>query len=379
MTGLKGRAPLRLYLLLVTLIFAGVSAQTLQDDEQHFIAFLENVLPNYTLIYNSSVPTCEWKGLMCIGLGAQQRIYRLSLGGLQLSGSIPYGSLGALSALTVLDLSNNNLSGNIPYDVWQLRNLMRLALAGNSFTGTVPWTVNGLTQLQELDLGSNRFGGELPRSLGDLWSLKVLDLHGNNFTGPIPPLVNNKNLQYLDLSSNGIAGILPIETFWCQELLTLNLSRNLLSGALPSELNRLSKLRSLDLSENEIEGQIPDLSNLGQLRLFNASSNRLSGDFPFNVTKLPFIQSISVANNSLWGSLWGMSTDIVNLVVLDVANNFMSGSFLIFCSRPRISPFYGLEETLFLDLFPVALTSSSRNSTFIATTLPVRSQQRFQT
>lgn len=326
MTGPKDGA---LPLLLLALVFLhGVSAQTLKDDEQHLVAFLKNVLPGYTSRYNSSVPTCQWEGLSCIGLGAQQRIYSLTLGGLQLNGSIPYGSLGALSALTVLDLSNNHLSGDIPYDVWQLQNLMDLGLSDNKFTGGVPWAVSGLYQLQKLDLAHNLFSGELPRTLGDLWSLKILDLHGNNFTGQIPALVNTKFLTYLDLSSNRFAGDVPHETFLCQELLTLNLSRNLLSGPFPSQLNWVWRIRIVDLSENSFEGGIPNLSNLAQLRLFDVSSNRLNGSFPFNVTRLPYIHSISVANNMLWGPLpplpWGMNPEKIS--ILDCENNYLSGS-----------------------------------------------------
>ncbi|KAG0578608.1 hypothetical protein KC19_4G036500 [Ceratodon purpureus] len=325
MTGLSGRA---LPLLLVTLVFLhSVSAQTLRDDEQHLSAFLKNVLPDYSSMLNLSRPTCQWERLSCIGLGAQQRIYRLYLGGMQLNGSIPYGTLGALSALTVLDLSNNSLCGEIPYDIFTLSNLMYLGLSNNRFTGNLPWGVSNLYQLMKLDLAANLLSGSLPSSLGDLWSLKFLDLHDNNFTGPMPAFSRTKFLRYLDLSSNRISGSVPLETFKNPQMLVLNLSRNLLTGNFPSGLNWLSNIRNVDFSENLFDGGIPDLSNLEQLRLFSVHSNRLNGSFPYNVTRLPYLKSLSVANNKLTGPLpplpWGSSSGQIQ--VLDCRNNSLSG------------------------------------------------------
>ena len=316
-------------LLLVALVFLhGVSAQSLRDDEQHLFAFLQNVLPGYSSRFNSTVPTCRWKGVTCIGLGAQQRIYRITFGGMRLNGSIPYGTLGALSALTVLDLSNNNLSGYLPYDVFQLSNLMYLGLSNNMFTGPVPWAVGSLYQLMTLDLSGNLLSDTLPMSLGGMWSLKFLDLHDNNFTGPMPALPQTKFLRYLDLSSNRISGSVPLETFKNPEMVSLNLSRNLLTGEFPLGLNWLWKIRIVDLSENQFEGGIPNLSSLGQLRVLFVHSNGLNGSFPYNVTRLPYLSALSIANNMLTGSLpslpWGINSSQIQ--VLDCRNNSLSGT-----------------------------------------------------
>jgi Leucine-rich repeat (LRR) protein len=323
MTGFSGRDTA---LLLVALVFLhGVSAQTLRDDEQHLFAFLENVLPENSSLFNSSVPVCDWEGLSCIGLGAQRRIFRVTLGGMQLNGSIPWGTVGALSSLAVLDLSNNSLSGDIPYDVFKLSSLMYLRLSNNKFTGSLPWAVSTLYQLMELDLAGNLLSGTIPRTVGELGSLKFLDLHDNNFTGPMPALTHTKYLRYLDLSSNKISGTVPVETFQNPEMLLLNLSRNSLTGDIPSELNWLWKIRIVDLSENLFQGSIPNLPNLVALRLFFVHSNGLNGSFPYNVTRLPNLNSLSVANNKLTGPLpplpWGDDT----MQVLDCRNNSLSG------------------------------------------------------
>lgn len=328
MTGPTGKIVTLLLVVLILLNHGTASAQTLREDEENLIAFLRNVLPDYSLVFNSSVPTCQWEGLTCIGLGAQQRIYTLNLGGLSLNGSIPNNTLGALTALTVLELSNNFLSGSIPYDIFNLRNLMHLGLANNRLTGILPQWIN-LYQLLKLDLSENLLSGALPNSLGNLRSLNVLDLHGNNFTGPMPMLNNTRFLRYLDLSSNGITGNVPYQIFFSlsQELAQLNLSSNLLTGPILPEFNWLWQIRVLDLSNNGFEGEIPDLSNLGQLRQFNVASNNLHGMLPVSITKIPYLRSLSVAKNRLWGPLpplpWGTSSEKIRFI--DCSHNFFSG------------------------------------------------------
>ncbi|KAG0591398.1 hypothetical protein M758_1G169300 [Ceratodon purpureus] len=330
MTG-PSRRVVALVLVALLLLHGTVSssAQTLRDDEQHLFAFLKNVLPGYPSPFNTSVPTCQWQGLSCIGLGAQQRIKSLALGGLGLNGSIPYSTLGALTSLTYLDLSYNLLTGEVPWDVWSsLPNLVHLGLSNNKLTGSLPKWVN-MNQLLELNLSENLFSGPIPDSFGaNLRYLKQLDLHGNNFSGPMPAFTNNKFLSYLDLSSNRFTGGVSYATFYIQELLMVNLSRNLLTGTIPDEFGWLYKIRTLDLSENNFEGPIPDFYNLRELRQFHVSSNGLNGSLPVNITRLPYLWDLGFANNKLTGSLpplpWGMSSGIIRF--LDCSNNFLSGS-----------------------------------------------------
>ncbi|XP_024374247.1 uncharacterized protein [Physcomitrium patens] len=327
MKGYNGRFLTPLVVLLVFL--HGVSAQTLREDEENFFAFLKSALPNLSSVFNTTIPTCDWyPRVYCIGLGAQRRIFRLYLGESGLNGSIPNNTLGALSELSVLDLSNNFLRGEIPPDIFKLSNLVHLGLANNRLTGNVSNGVSNLYQLSKLDLSGNRLSGALPGSLGALQGLKFLDLHGNNFSGPLPKLVNTAYIRYLDLSSNWITGGIQSETLRNQELVYLNLSRNLLSGVIPKGINSLWRLRFLDLSGNDFEGAIPDLSNLGQLRMFDVSSNRLNGSIPTNVTRLPYLRTLSVAHNKLTGSLpslpWGLSS--AKIIKVDCSDNFLTGS-----------------------------------------------------
>ncbi|KAF2300882.1 hypothetical protein GH714_018004 [Hevea brasiliensis] len=136
---------------------------------------------------NGGDPCVEsWKGITCSG----SRVTVIKLSGLQLSGSMGY-LLSSLTALTNLDLSNNNLTGDIPYGLPP--NLTQLNLANNQFTGDLPYSISMLTKLTYLYLQNNQFTGTID-ALADL-PLKTLNVANNHFTGWIPEQLKDINLQ----------------------------------------------------------------------------------------------------------------------------------------------------------------------------------------
>lgn len=326
MTGPKGKVVILLLLALCLLHEA--TADTLSSDEDHFLAFLNSVLPNHTSLFNSSVPTCQWPGLTCIGLGIHQRIRHLRLSWKGLNGTIPPGTLGALTSLETLNLSNNSLTGDIPSDIFNLSSLAFLVLANNRLTGSLPNSAGQLVQLRRLDISNNLLSGPLPLTFGNLRSLKFLDLHGNNFSGGLPVLPTYNYLQTLDLSSNQFTGVIPSETFGVYHLSSLNLSRNNLSGQIPGELNNLGALRTIDLSWNSFYGPLPSFSNVQQLRTLYITSNSLTGFIPSSIANLPYLRVLAMANNKFTGPLpptpWGNGNG--KLRTLDCANNSLNGS-----------------------------------------------------
>ncbi|WVY92314.1 hypothetical protein V8G54_037828 [Vigna mungo] len=91
-----------------------------------------------------------------------------------------------LTALTLINLSNNMFEGEIPKAIGELKSLIGLNLSHNKITGTIPVSLSNLRNLEWLDLSCNQLKGEIPMTLTNLNSLAVLNLSQNQLEGVIP-------------------------------------------------------------------------------------------------------------------------------------------------------------------------------------------------
>nr|ACN30771.1 unknown [Zea mays] len=151
-------------------------------------------------------PGPGWTGVTCSADGA--RVVALHLPGLGLSGAVPPGTLGRLTALQLLSLRSNDLSGPLPADLLRLPALEGLHLHRNAFSGALPAALAGLTALQVLDLSFNAFDGAVPGALANLTRLVALDLSNNSLSGRVPDL-GLPALRFLNLSNNRLDGTVP--------------------------------------------------------------------------------------------------------------------------------------------------------------------------
>lgn len=166
-----------------------------------------------------------------------------------------------------------------------------------------------------------------------LTHLTALSLWVNNLQGTIPrSLFQLKNLEYLDLTSNNLSGLLEFDEFsQLKKLRILRLSFNQLSLHIktglsdaaqkyetlalgscnfiefPEFLKNESRLVELDLSDNYIHGQIPNWmwnSSRETLLLLNLSHNFLTG-FEQNPAILPWenLFLVELGFNEFQGSL----------------------------------------------------------------------------
>ncbi len=323
----------------------------------------------------------EWFGVETDSIG---RVSALALSENGLTGMLPE-SVGELSALRELDVAGNGLAGALP------RSLTALPLEefryadtdlcvphGTEFqewletvgqhegTGTscAPvaerealvafyeatdgpnwnrsdnWLTNvpingwyGVTvdrggHVTRLELSYNGVKGVIPAELGGLPNLRVLELNGNwGLTGPIPAeLFGLSDLLELSLYRVGLAGPLPPDIGRLTGLRELDLRRSGLGGPLPAELGQLVNLERLSLSQNDLVGAIPpELGRLAELLTLSLWDNELTGDIPAELGNLASLRSLDVERNRLTGSIPGELGNLVNLEVLWLNNNELTG------------------------------------------------------
>ncbi|XP_062076818.1 receptor-like protein EIX2 [Humulus lupulus] len=276
-------------------------------------------------------------------------LFFLKLDSNEFSRKIPI-SIGSLTKLQSLQLEHNNFLGPLPSTLKNCTRLQVLDLGWNSLEGIIPsWIGERFTSLVFLNLKSNEFQGNIPLNLCHLSHIQILDLSLNNLNGAIPSCFANftsmvqntghtspnilitygpdymgeyqslasrviwKGIEYeyqsilgllrlIDLSSNKLAGEIPVDMTRLLELTQLNLSRNELSGNIPKEIGSLTKLESLDLSHNKLSGAIPiSLAQVSLLNHLDLSNNRLSGKIPTSTQLQSFHDSTYTMNHGLCG------------------------------------------------------------------------------
>eukprot|EP00271_Cylindrocystis_brebissonii_P004094 TRINITY_DN1550_c0_g2_i5.p1 TRINITY_DN1550_c0_g2~~TRINITY_DN1550_c0_g2_i5.p1 ORF type:complete len:1053 (+),score=73.48 TRINITY_DN1550_c0_g2_i5:560-3718(+) len=270
-------------------------------------------------------------------VGNLSRLETLSVVVERLKGAIP-AELGKLSNLKLLNLSVNNLDGPIPSTIGDLSELIALDLSQNarqgeqpvgyatSINNAIPEEIGKCTKLKWLNLGGNNFSGPVPSSFANLSNLKFLNVQGStNYPGLTGRLSNwlTKNLtklEYLDLSINELAGIVP--TFGGTNLTFIDLSQNILSGDIPEELGRQVKLRYLDLSTNNFTLLPQSIGNLSSLTYLSVGVNFL-GAFPASVSELSNLEYFSMVNCGIAAAFPNI-TQFTHLTYLDMSFNFLT-------------------------------------------------------
>lgn len=127
---------------------------------------------------------CSWHYVSC---NAELFVTNLQLGTIHLSGTLS-PSVGNLSKLQSLGLTNNNIWGNIPEEIAQLTELTTLELSNNQFDGQIPSSMGLLKNLQTLRLEGNKLSGPFPTSLASITHLLIVDVSFNNLSGQVPHL-----------------------------------------------------------------------------------------------------------------------------------------------------------------------------------------------
>eukprot|EP00257_Ricinus_communis_P025783 XP_025013197.1 probable LRR receptor-like serine/threonine-protein kinase At4g36180 [Ricinus communis] len=241
-------------------------------------------------------------------------------------------AFGTLSSLEHLALdSNPTLTGKIPSSLGQVTSLRVLSLSQNNLQGNVPGELGGLVNLQQLDLSYNNLSGEIPEKIAGLKSLTILDLSWNNLEGQVPcSLGQLQLLQKVDLSSNKLLGRIPPDLGMLKRLVLLDLSHNFMNGPMPVTLSGLKQLQYLIVDYNPINSGIPlFVGSLERLTSISLSGCGLTGLIPNSLSSLKNLTALSLDNNSLIGTVPSNFGSLPNLDLLNVSNNQLSGELLL--------------------------------------------------
>ncbi|XP_074282422.1 receptor-like protein EIX2 [Silene latifolia] len=266
---------------------------------------LEYINPPYRNDMNISLPS---------SLGQLTNLYYLDLSNNDLKGQVP-ASFVNLTALKYLDLSNNQLTGLIPDDfIGQLNEIEHMDISSNSLRGTV-FGIGNLSKLSYLDMNYNNLNLNLDSSFNwrPPFQLQLFNVHSCGINTVFPQWLRNQTqILYLDLSYTNISGELPGWLWNLSSFQQLSLSGNQLTGSLPQHVACDGlygcSFEWLDLHNNFLTGTIPKwLGNLQNVEVIDLSSNQLSG-------------AIFDGNNA--SSLFTIGDD---LFVLDLSDNMLSG------------------------------------------------------
>ncbi|XP_073005110.1 probable inactive receptor kinase At1g48480 [Typha latifolia] len=194
---------LPLLFLFLSSILAG--AQDITSDRAALLAFREAVGSSRMPRWNISASPCSWTGVKCSG----GRVTEFRVPGNSLSGEIPSGTIGNLTALRVISLRFNYLTGTLPLDLASCTELRGVHLEKNRLSGEIPRVIFELKQLVRLNLAGNLLSGGIPTELGSLGQLRTLYLEYNQLNGSIPDINFPSSLASFNVSFNPLNGSIP--------------------------------------------------------------------------------------------------------------------------------------------------------------------------
>ncbi|KAK4492895.1 hypothetical protein RD792_000220 [Penstemon davidsonii] len=269
-------------------------------------------------------------------IGCLSNLTFLNLEVNKLNGEIPQ-SIFNLSRLEILSLTGNELSGTLPFSIDRgLPNLKWIYLASNRLSGRIPTSISNISNLNELDLSSNSLSGHIPITLGNLHDLEILNLEANHFTNDlsvieqdfVTSLANCPYLKFIWILENYITGLLS------KSIGSGNLSTSLesfiasscrISGTIPNEIGNLSNLISLDIGDNELNGIIPStLGKLENLQRLDLNGNKLQGSIPNSFCNLRNMYLAELSGNRISRQLPTCLGNLLSLRELYLANNAFS-------------------------------------------------------
>ncbi len=317
---------------------------------------------SYYTVQQLNLQAMNMSGIISVSIGNFAYMIALYISSnSDLTGPIP-AIIGDLPALFSLSIASCGFNETIPESVCNLAPLMYLAIMSmNHLTGTIPDCLGNLTVLFTVIIENNpQITGSISHTLGNIGVLTTLYLTGNALYGSIPAnIAKSTSLQLIDLSYNLLTGSVPASMF-SPSMKTLNLQHNYLEGSLPASSKGCPLLTIFHCDYNMLTGPLDVLSTWvaplpKQYSLqYTFTYNSFSGPLPslaYSMSSTPFSsnlfsgslsadwygynlnqQTVQITNNYLTGSipgvLFGGNYTVMNIMTLDLHQNYLSGSII---------------------------------------------------
>lgn len=293
--------------------------------------FSVDALRNLTLLSSFNASNFALPGSIPEWLGLQvASLQMLDLRSCSINGTIPT-TLGNLSSLAAIYLSDNNLTGVIPSSLAQLFGLSVLDLSRNSLTGSIPVTFSALPNLTVLNFSLNFLSGPIPPGIGTLSGLRFLNLSHNNLSSSIPAQLGDlSGLVDLDLRFNSLSGSVPLDLRGLRNVQRLMIGNNFLSGQLTADMFQpLTQLQSLVLSHNGFIDDFPEvLWSMPSLQLLDVSANNFTGRLPNGTQRVNASLAVSNISHNLF---YGNITPVIRrFAFIDMSGNYFEGPIPIY-------------------------------------------------
>ncbi|KAE9591977.1 hypothetical protein Lal_00038326 [Lupinus albus] len=234
----------------------------------------------------------------------------------------------AIATTTNNDLKAlHDFKSHIVKDPFHFMNLWNDSIHHCNWTGITCNMFNG--RVIYMNLSSQGLSGIVTQSIENITFLTRINLSYNTFYGEFPQKVGHLlNLQELYINNNNFSGNIPSNLSHCRELIALDAGQNNLTGTIPTWIGNLTSLVNLFLSRNNLHGNIPyEVGSLSNLRFLGLSLNYLSGKVPSSIYNITSMTHFAVAGNHLYGDIPdGVGFTLPNLEAFLCESNNFTGS-----------------------------------------------------